>query len=206
MITSDNIAAPATDGIQFIHDPSIDRRFVVIMQPCKSILVGCNEGLQPPSSALLEGRGETLPLNRVWHLEFRTYAVNVLASFTVLHSLTCFIAPFLLHFNLVLYVTDCVSVMLSICVLINAAKTRVITSLNLYRGRIIFGNEANCTDMIYSLSAVFVFTTLLLKSPTDSSLDYSYSYRSIGYVCKFLAILFINTTSKVTTRYTRNTF
>lgn len=203
MITLDNIVPPETVTFQFTHDPSIDPRYVVIMQPCKNILVGCNERFQaPPSSVLLEGGGETLPQNLVWHLEFSTHAVNVLASFTTLYALTCLISPFVLPFNFVLYVTDCVSVILSIWVLINVlfAKPRIITSLDQYRRQELFGNVSNCTDMIYSMCVTFVFTVLVLKNPTDSSLNYS--YRSIGYVCKVLVTLWINMTSKVTTYYT----
>ena len=207
MITSNSTAPPTTDGIQFIHDPSIDQRFVVIMQPCKSITLGCDESLQPPPpSALLVGSGETLLQYPVWHLEFGTRAVKVISSITACDALTCFASPFLLHFNFVTYITDCLSVIMSVWILLSVmfAKPRIITNLNQYRRRLIFGNRANCIYMIYALSMVLVFNALLWDAPRDSPMNYSYGLKSVGYVCKFLGILMINTTSKVTNHYTNH--
>ena len=202
MITSNNIAPPATDGIQFIHDPSIDQRFVVIMQPCKSIMLGRDESLQPtPPSALLEGSGELLLQSPVWHLEFGTRAVKVISSITACDALTCFASPFLVNFYFVIYVTDCLSVIMSVWTLLSVmfAKPRIITNLNTFRRQIIFGNFANCIYMIYAMSMLLVFNLLLWDNPRDSSMNYSHGFRSVGYACKFIAILMINVTRKVTT-------
>lgn len=201
MIANNSIAPPATDGIQFIHDPSIDRRFVVIMQPCKSILLGCDESLQPPPSALLDGSGETVLQYPVWHLEFETRAVKVISSMTACDALTCFATTFLVNFNFVIYVTDCLSVILSVWILLSMmfAKPRIITNLNQYQRQLIFGNMANCIYMIYAMSMVMVLNALLCNDPRDSSLNVSSGFRSIGYACKFFVILAINVTSKVTT-------
>ena len=156
MITSNNIAPPATDGIQFIHDPSIDQRFVVIIQPCKSIMLGRDESLQPtPPSALLEGSGELLLQYPVWHLEFGTRAVKVISSITACDALTCFASPFLVNFYFVIYVTDCLSVIMSVWTLLSVmfAKPRIITNLNTFRRQIIFGNFAKLH--LYDLRNVY---------------------------------------------------
>ena len=180
---------------EFTHHPSSDLRYAVIIQPCKDIMVGCDENVQVHNECV-----RMVP-TEVWQLEFRGFFINFLNAFTGYFSLLCFVTPFVFKFDKMVYVSDCISLftLLWASLLARLTERRTCANVNQCKVRLVLGNEANLAVMIYSANMSLVYFNFLLQKTTIKSiLREVYIYRLYTYVCQFALILFLNVTSKVT--------